>query len=48
MLTGEDVLGLEDAPVLKRMSDFLANEEVLEFSAAKQLRSLLDRGVCPI
>lgn len=45
MVTDDDVLEKEDAPILDRMKAFVSSEEVSHFGAAKQLLVLIERAV---
>ena len=45
MVVGDDVLEKEDMYILDRMKEFISNEEVKNFAAAKQLMIFIERAV---
>ena len=45
MVTDDDVLEKEDMHIYDRIKAFISTEEVARFPAAKQVMTLLDRGV---
>jgi len=47
MVVDYDVLEKEDMYILDRMKEFISNEEVIRFAAAKQLMISIERAVCP-
>jgi len=48
MVVDDDVLEKDDMYILDRMKDFISNEEVIRFAAAKQLMIFIERAVCPV
>ena len=45
MIVDNDILEEEDSPVFERMKEFISNEEVQNFAAAKQLGIHIERAV---
>ena len=45
MVTDDDILEKDDMYILSRMKDFASNEEVVTYTAAKQLLILIERAV---
>jgi son of sevenless len=45
MVVDDDVLEKEDLYILDRMKEFISNEEVIRFAAAKQLMIFIERAV---
>jgi son of sevenless len=45
MVVDDDVLEKEDMYILDRMKEFISNEEVIKFAAAKQLMIFIERAV---
>lgn len=45
MVTDDDILEKEDMYILGRIKEFVSNEEVVTFAAAKQLLILIERAV---
>ena len=46
MITDEDILEKSEMYILDRMQDFVSNEEVITFPAAKHVLALIQRAVC--
>jgi hypothetical protein len=45
MIVDNDILEEEDSPIFERMKEFISNEEVQSFAAAKQLGIHIERAV---
>jgi hypothetical protein len=46
MIVDNDILEEEDSFIFERMKEFISNEEVQNFAAAKQLGIHIERAVC--
>jgi son of sevenless-like protein len=46
MVGDYDILEKEDMYILDRMREFISDEEVIRFAAAKQLMISIERAVC--